>query len=480
MNMNELLPVILSLAVGIVFSLLGVLHSRKRTIDLETFIVYRNSTGTGFAVASIVASIAGAWILFSPAETGSWAGISGVIGYGVGQGMPILVFIIFGSRLRKIMPGGYSFSGFIHQRYGSLMGRFTAILMIFYMLTFLTAELTGIAQAFSLVTRIPLWTTATGVMILTLIYTVYGGLRSSIFTDFLQFILIVPLLLIIFVSALVFIGGSGEILQSVQEVKSNLWNPLFLPGIEFAIVLIIAITAANIFHQGFWQRVYACRDTGVMKRSFLIGGLIVIPVIILTGLFGIFAAERGLVEEGKASVALFAFLKELPPWVILISLLFGLVLVMSSIDTLINGIVSILVTGGRSPVQRRASNQRPLLRARVITVIIAVIAVAIASQGYSVLYLFLIADLICSSVMFPTLFGLYASHITGIQAIIASAAGLIAGALFFPTPGFTSWSGLPANMLYSFSIALVLSALLSVLFDWTRRNREGFSFESIA
>ena len=89
MKTDILLTIILSGVLGLAFAALGILNSRKGKIDLETFIAFRNSTGTGVAVASIVASIAGAWILFSPAETGSWAGISGVIGYGGGQGVPI-------------------------------------------------------------------------------------------------------------------------------------------------------------------------------------------------------------------------------------------------------------------------------------------------------------------------------------------------------------------------------------------------------
>jgi len=487
LELNVTLTVVLSAALGVAFAALGILHSRRGKIDFETFIAYRNSTGTGIAVASIVASIAGAWILFSPAETGTWAGISGVIGYGVGQGMPILVLMIFGARLRKIMPRGYSFSEFLNSRYGPVMGRFTAILMVFYMFTFLTAELTGIAEAFSLTTRIPLLVTAAGIMALTLVYTVYGGLRSSIFTDFLQFIFIIPLLIVIFVSVLVYMAGSGAPVESGVGGSSELWNPVFRPGVEFAVALVIAITAANIFHQGFWQRVYTCRDSGVMKRSFFIAGLITIPIIALMGLFGIFAAERGLVAEGESSTALFSLLMELPSWVILIALLFGLVLVMSSADTAINGIVSILVTQRRArvgarvggkPGQKETTDTRTLLWARIFTLLIAALAVVIASQGYSVLYLFLVADLVCSAVMFPALFGLYASRITGTGAMVASAAGLVAGALFFPTPSYTSWSGLPANTLYSFAAALLLSAFLSVFFNWAARKGERFSFES--
>jgi len=159
------------------------------------------------------------------------------------------------------------------------------------------------------------------------------------------------------------------------------------------------------------------------------------------------------------------------------------VLVMSSADTLVNGIVSILVTqrgGTGASTTTQAGGGRTLLRSRVLTVAIAALAVVIASRGYSVLYLFLVADLVCSAVMFPALFGLYAARITGVGALVASAAGLAAGALFFPTPGFTSWSGLPANTLYAFAAALVVSTVLSVAFDQASRGRKGFSFETLS
>jgi hypothetical protein len=74
---------------------------------------------------------------------------------------------------------------------------------------------------------------------------------------------------------------------------------------------------------------------------------------------------------------------------------------------------------------------------------------------------------------------LYARRITGIQAAVASIAALIGGALFFPTPAMTSWSGLPANMLYSFAMALILSAVLSLVLNRLPANRQRFDFNRI-
>ena len=66
--------------------------------------------------------------------------------------------------------------------------------MLFYMFIYLAAEITGMALIAHLVAGVPLWVTAVMVLAATLAYTTYGGLRASIFTDGVQAILMLPLL----------------------------------------------------------------------------------------------------------------------------------------------------------------------------------------------------------------------------------------------------------------------------------------------
>ena len=113
---------------------------------------------------------------------------------------------------------------------------------------------------------------------------------------------------------------------------------------------------------------------------------------------------------------------------------------------------------------------RVLRRAQILTVAVGVIAVGFGSRGGSVLYLFLLANLICSAFAFPLLYGLFNRKIGGGQALAAGGAGIVTGGLFFPRPDFSSWSGLPADMFISFLTALVLSAVLAVLFGLTGRT----------
>ena len=73
------------------------------------------------------------------------------------------------------------------------------MMTIFYMFIFLCAEVTAIAILINYISGTELWITALIVLLTTLIYTLYGGLRASIFTDNIQMIVIIILLLISFI-----------------------------------------------------------------------------------------------------------------------------------------------------------------------------------------------------------------------------------------------------------------------------------------
>jgi Na+/proline symporter len=343
--------------------------------------------------------------------------------------------------------------------------------MLFYMFIFLSAELTGIAAAVKLVADIPLVWTAIIAAVGTITYTSYGGIRASIFTDGVQFVVIIPLLIVAFIAAVIALGGFGAAFDPVSDAAPQLLSLGHRPGIEFGVTLVIAILAANMFHQGFWQRVYACRDTRTLRRAFLIAGLVIVPIIFAAGLFGVMAVGFEVPAE-SSSVALFALIIEaLPAWVVVLVLVLAMALVMSSMDTLLNGIAS-AVTSDLSRF-RPGIKAAPLLRSsRGLTVAVALPAVFIAAQGYSVLYLLLIADLVCAASVFPVFYGLYNRQLTGRAALASCIFGIAAGVLFFPKSDFTPWLEFPrwlaflqggeGDFLVSFATALGVSVAIAV------------------
>ncbi len=477
-----LIAIIITLATAGVFLALGIWYVRGRSISVEDYIVSRNTAGFGLATATLVASGLGAWILFSPAETGTWAGIAGLVGYGVGSAAPLVAFVLLGPRMRQLMPEGHSVTEYVRHRFGLPMYYFTVFVVIFYMLVFLTAELTGIAQAVELIGGAALWTTAGIVGLLTVIYTAYGGMRASLFTDRIQFYIIVPLLAVVVISGLV---GSGDLMGTAAENAPELLSLGHVPGWQFGLVLVIAILAAEMFNQGTWQRVYTVRDIRTLRTGFVIAGAVALPVIFLMGLFGIMAV--GWNPDVNPSVAMFAFVVEVMPlWAVVLVLVLAMVLVMSSMDTLLNGITSAVTTDlSIFSESGQGSNTGTMLRAsRWITIATVIPAVAIASQGYSVLYLFLIADLVCAAALFPVFFGLFARHFSGTAALVSSIAGLVVGALFFPLPDFSPWNPIPGagNFVFSFGGALVVSAILSIVLSLASKasNSQAYDYSRLS
>ena len=66
------------------------------------------------------------------------------------------------------------------------------------MTIFLIAEVTAVAMLLNYISGTKLWITALIIISSSLIYTLYGGLRASIFTDNIQFIILLILIILAF------------------------------------------------------------------------------------------------------------------------------------------------------------------------------------------------------------------------------------------------------------------------------------------
>ena len=67
----------------------------------------------------------------------------------------------------------------------------------------------------------------------------------------------------------------------------------------------------------------------------------------------------------------------------------------------------------------------------------AIISLIIASRGYSILYLFLLADLLCCAAVFPVFYGFYKKNLREKDLIVSIIIGLFLGFLLFPSPDFS-------------------------------------------
>jgi len=426
------------------------LRARAPGEDLDDFLVARNSQGALATGLSFLASGMGGWILFAPPEVAAFVGPVALAGYAIGAALPFLVFALFGAAIRRRLPAGRSLGEFAQARFGAAMRRWVSALSVLYMLCFLTAELTAIGAITGLLSGLPGGIAVVAVAVATLIYTAWGGLRASIRTDVWQGWLVLALVALVAVAAWRWAPpvDAGRALPQVPVADA----------LGVALTLVIAVTAANLFHQGYWQRLWAARDPRALAAGALLGGGATVVVVALVGGLGLLTLAAGI-DPGNPPMPLFALIGKAPPWVALAALVLAVALVASSVDTLQSGIVSLIVT------ERKGLS---LSAARWITVALMVPVVAVALQGFSVLRLFLIADLLCATTVAPLLLGLW--HRMGAKAALAGAAAGLAGAVL---PGAIAGGSLAAGVvaasfpgsiptLAPFAGALIASSLVSV------------------
>ncbi|MCP1360246.1 sodium:solute symporter, partial [Halomonas sp. BBD45] len=263
--------------------------------------------------------------------------------------------------------------------------------------------------------------------IITLIYTAWGGLRASLVTDRWQALLLIGLLAVVSVVALQRLPA--------MPVDATLPGAPTGSALSVALTLVIAVTAANLFHQGYWQRVWAARNGAALGQGAVLGGVTTILVVAVVGGLGILAAMSGI-GLGEPPMPFFALLSEAPGWLKLLALVLAVTLVASSVDTLQNGIASLAVGDGLSRWGLSLSGARWLTLALMVPVVV------IALQGVSVLRLFLIADLLCATAVVPVLLGLW-SRMSTAAAVSGGIAGL-AGAVL---PGWIAQGSLQAGLL---------------------------------
>jgi Na+/proline symporter len=465
----------------VVFAALGIWHTRGGVESVDEYITARNSAGEARLTGTLVASVMGVWILLSAPEAGASFGIAAVIGYGIGEAVPMIAYAKLGPRIREVLPDGHSLTEYAHVRYGSAMYAFVLVVSALYMFIFLAAELTGIARALSLAAGVPQWQTAVLVGTAVLLYTGYGGLRASIFTDTIQAAFVLPLLLVAFAGTILTLGGPGAVYDSVATASPTLLDPGFLPGLQFGLALSFAILGAELINQTWWQRIYAGESSETVASSFRTASITNGAIVVLAALFGIVAVGQADVVTDvtsasyNADVAFFLLLQEtVPDWLVLGVVLLALLLVISSVDTLFNALSS-LVTADLPRLLSDPDDRTLGLAARAFTVVVAVAAIYVSLRARSVLRLFFLADLLGAAVAVPLLYGLYSRSLTGPGALASSLGGLAVGLAVFPDFRGTITSipvvgdALPAaDPLYlsAFGGAFLVSTALTALAAW--------------
>ena len=486
--LSQTTTIITLLLTTTIFAAIGFFFSKGKA-SISSYLAADRSIGRKSLTASLTASCFGVWILIGPSEAATWGGLGAVIGYAFGQALPFLAFIIIGKRMRKIMPDGNSLTQFVLVRFGATMFKLVLALSIFYMFVYLCAEVTAIAKITNLISGFPLWQTSLLIIVTTLSYTLYGGLRASIFTDKFQFAIIL-FFLIIAINQIFNMEANSFSIDLIKEKAGTLISGKYFYGYTAGLTFFIAVFATNLFDQGIWQRVYSAKSDKDLVIGFVSAFFVVIPFLFILGFFGILAVVTGNAKD--PSTVFFSLL--LNPMtgfnsILTISILIlAISLVVSSMDTLINAISSLFIINGNKFLKLTPNALRNL--SYFLVIILSTIVFAIASKGYSVLFMFLFADLLCCAAAFTVFYGMFNKNISKKLGFYSVVAGLISGLALFPNQTFdksllignllpTSYfPGWISTALLFWSFMLATFAPMIVIFFFNKKDKT-FNFKKI-
>ena len=431
--LNQSTSLTLVTAICIIFAVAGIYHSKKFQ-GINNYLTANRNIGVFSLTTSLVASALGAWVLFGPVAAATWGGIGAVIGYSLGTAFPMIFLIYLGKKIRSEFPKGSSLIEFMRKKFGKSLFKLILLMTIFYMFIFLCAEVTAVAVLINYISGTELWITALIVILATLSYTLYGGLRASIFTDNIQMI-VIAVLLVILISIISSSTGDNFSFALINEKNPQLLSSSYIPSYTAGLTFFIAVAATNLFHQGNWQRVYAAKDYQTLKTSLIISFFIIVPIVFLMGFIGM--VSFSIDPSVRADLGFFTLLlEEQTEMLSLIIIILGLALTISTVDTLVNAISSLFVIDGKATFNlNKKTNYLKL--SKYFIIFLSLIAFGIASKGFDILYLFLLADLFCCAFVLTVFYSFYDKSINEKTAYISIIIGLIGGFLLFPFPDFS-------------------------------------------
>ena len=390
-------------------------------------------------------------------------GVWGFIGYS-GAAFGLFFFAPIAKRIKQILPQGLTSGDFMRLRFGKPAWIVFILVSTSYLIVFLVTQgmaggilleaLSGINYTFGM----------SQVFVVCILYTLMGGMRAVIGTDFIQAMIILITLLIVAIAAFINVPPTTIYDQVVANSPSHM-NLLLPAGLLFAWNTTLWCFG-EIFHGNiWWQRIYAQREE-VTVRSFYISGAIWFFVPIVTGLLALYAIAQNLLVPQVNMV-----------FPIVASTLLGkggavlvLIIVFSSLtstaDSLMASTSDFLAQDVyRQMINPKANDRQVLVVSKALIVILGVISLLIALGKFNSIYkFFMLTGPLVGSTVWPIILGVYWKEASAKGALWAMLIGTLAGELsyFF----YATYSSAVVGTVVSGIVMVLFTTIRPDKFDW--------------
>ncbi|MBD3669338.1 MAG: sodium:solute symporter family protein [Gammaproteobacteria bacterium] len=269
---------------------LGWFWGRKVT-DLDGYMLAGRRVGLALGTATAMATWVTSNTTMAAPQLALQLGIWGMLGYSLGS-VGLLLFAPLARRIRSLMPNGYTSGDFIRLRYGNTAWRLFLIISLFYGIGWLISL--GMAGGILIhaLTGIDYQLGMSVILFICVAYTLLGGLRAVIGTDFIQTIVILVGVAILAWLAITEVGFD-KMHASVLEERPELLN-LLMPAAIMFLFNNLLFGVGEIFHSNvWWSRAFAFRE-GVGFKAYFTAGIFWLPIPIVAGFVALAAPALGL------------------------------------------------------------------------------------------------------------------------------------------------------------------------------------------
>lgn len=447
----------------------GFFYMKKNTGQEDYYVGGRNIGSWHIGLSVVATDVGGGFSIglgglgFAMGISGSWMLFTGLLGAWLAA-----VLLIPRVKSDPAFAKFFTFPQIIGHLYNSTAARVAAVICFLGYLGFTSSQLlAGAKLASGTFEALDLHVALLIMGGIAVIYTVMGGLKAVIYTDTIQWIILMLGLMLIGVPmAYNYVGGW-------EGISSTLPNEFFSFGnLSWQDLANWGITIIPIWFVGMtlYQRIFAARDVKSAKKAWFIAGLFEWPIMaflgVSLGLLSRVAVEQGALEGFglgmDPEMGLPVLLSQILPAGILglmMSAYFSAVLstadscLMAASGNLTTDLLGRFLKGKSLKVEMRVS--------QILTLSIGAVAILIAWQMTEVLSLMLYSyAFMVSGLLIPVIGGLFFHQNNGTAAVVSMVSG---GAV---TAGLTIAEvalpfGLDANL---FGLMVSLLAFVSVIY----------------
>lgn len=238
---------------------------------------------------------------FTMGISGSWLLFTGLIGAWMAA-----VFLIPKVKQNRVFDTAYTFPDVFKHYFNARVALIAGIISAIGYAGFTSSQiLAGAKLAQGTFADLDLNTAIFIMGSIAVIYTVLGGLKAVIYTDTIQWAILMLGLVFIGIPVSYYAIGGWEAIQSTVDPQL-----LSMTNLTWQQVVGWAVTIIPIWFVGMtlYQRIYACNDEKTAKRAWYLAGLFEWPVMafmgVALGLFAKVAASQGMFDYlGAANVS---------------------------------------------------------------------------------------------------------------------------------------------------------------------------------